>query len=441
MTLRLTPLPDALDQLRAGRPVVVLDDEDRENEGDLILAAELATEEQIGFMVRHTSGYLCAPITPGRARRLGLPLMVPNSEDPKLTAYTLTVDARHGTTTGISAHDRALTARTLVTGEASDLIRPGHLVPLIARPGGLRERPGHTEAATDLARLAGLRPAGVIGEIVHDDGSMMRAPALAAFAAEHGLAIITIEQILASGLLEELDGHAASVGRPQSADGADDPDGAADGRGEGADDCSDGIAASDPIDLPTPHGTFTARAWQTERGEHLTLTADGPDRISAPGADGSPSATVRLHSECLTGDVFGSHRCDCGEQLDAALTAIARDGGTLLYLRGHEGRGIGLFNKLRAYALQDRGADTVDANRDLGLPVDARLYTDAAGILRRLGLTEVDLITNNPVKAAALEADGIRVRSIRSAEVPARAENTRYLATKRDRMHHMLTAI
>lgn len=390
-----TSIDNAIQQFAAGKPLLVLDDEDRENEGDLILAASKATPETVGFMIRHSSGYLCAPMSAERASELRLPLMVPDSEDPKLTAYTISCDARLGTDTGISAHDRALTANVLASGSASDLVRPGHVLPLIARDGLLAERQGHTEAAVVLTRLAGLPEVGLIGEAVHDDGSMMRTDAILEFGAAHEIAVITIDAL--KKYVDSL------------------------------------VEASPAVEMTNDAGRFTVQAWRTATAEHLTLTAP------APGS--GPGDLVRVHSECLTGDVLGSHRCDCGEQLNLALRRIAAEGGTLLYMRGHEGRGIGLFEKIRAYHLQDDGADTVDANLLLGLPVDSRCYDDAAAILCSLGLTDLRLLTNNPDKHHGLARQGINVRECVPIETAPTKDNERYLRTKRDRMHHHLDLV
>lgn len=409
--INLDTIPDAIAAIEAGKAVVVVDDHNRENEGDIVFAAELATTELTGFTVRHTSGVLCVPMPGPYADALDLPPMTEVNQDAKGTAYTVTCDAKEGITTGISAADRAHTARVLASpaATAGDITRPGHMLPLRAVTGGVRQRPGHTEAAVDLCTLAGLAPVGVIAELVHDDGSMMRLPALRDFATTHGLPLISIEDLSAylqsqSGVIEEI---------------------------------------SEPVLLPLPEGLFEVRAW---RGvdtdgvlgqEHMSLTAVVSDASSR----GSDAPLVRLHSECLTGDVFGSYRCDCGPQLHKALSVVAAEGGTLIYLRGHEGRGIGLVNKLRAYRLQDQGADTVEANEMLGLPVDARQWNIAASILRELGITRLRLLTNNPLKVQALENLGIEVCQRIPHEVSSRVENQRYLRTKRDRMNHVLTNI
>lgn len=403
--LTLDSIEYAVAQIAAGRPIVVVDDEDRENEGDLIFAAALATPEVMAFTVRWTSGVICVPMTGPELDRLELPPMTAVNEDRKGTAYAVSVDARHGTTTGISAADRTKTVRVLADPAAGprDLTRPGHVFPLRARPGGVLERPGHTEAAVDLARLAGLPPAGVIAEVVNDDGTMARLPQLVPFAREHGLAIVSIEDLIAYRRERERAVTRAAV-----------------------------------TSLPTEHGPFTAFGYLSEPDgvEHIALVAGELD------ADGrlpdGEDVLVRVHSECLTGDVFGSQRCDCGPQLHASMDRLAREGGVLLYLRGHEGRGIGLVRKLRAYQLQEAGRDTVDANLELGLPADARDYRAAAGMLDDLGVRSVRLLTNNPAKRVALEEHGIKVTGREAVQVPVGEHNRRYLQTKRDRMGHDL---
>jgi 3,4-dihydroxy 2-butanone 4-phosphate synthase/GTP cyclohydrolase II len=398
--VRLDRVEDAIEAIRAGRAVVVVDDEDRENEGDLVFAASKANPELVGFMIRHTSGVVCVPMEAWELDRLKLPPMTFVNEDRKGTAYAVSVDARHGITTGISAADRARTIRVLVDSatEPFELTRPGHVFPLRALDGGVLRRAGHTEAAVDLARLAGLTPAGAICEIVHDDGSMMRAPDLRRFADEHGLLMISIADLVAFRRRTE-----RSVDR-----------------------------AAETV-LPTAHGAFRAVGYRSvlDGVEHVALVrgdlGDGEDVL------------VRVHSECLTGDVFGSLRCDCGPQLEAALAAVAAEGrGVVLYVRGHEGRGIGLVHKLQAYQLQDAGSDTVDANLELGLPADARDYGTGAQILADLGVRSMRLLTNNPAKRAGLEGYGLRVVGRVSLPVHATRHNLRYLETKRDRMGHEL---
>jgi len=389
---------DAVAVLRVGRPVLVTDAADRENEGDVILAGETLTAEWMAWTIRHSSGYVCAPMSEERADVLQLPLMVADNADPLRTAYTVTVDARVGVTTGISAADRAHTVRTLAAQGTlpGDLIRPGHVVPLRARPGGVLERAGHTEAAVDLCRLAGLEPVAAIAELVHDDGSMMRRPDVLALARQHSLPVLTIEQLVAWRSVH------------------------------------DRVTRVVQTTLPTGDGVFTVLGYRDllTGAEHLAL-------VSPRGPVGA-SPLVRLHSECLTGDVLGSQRCDCGPQLAAALSRVADEGGVVLYLRGHEGRGIGLLDKLRAYALQDQGLDTVDAQTALGLPVDSREYAAGAAILADLGLASVRLLTNNPLKVAGLRHHGVDVAALEPLAVPATLANAGYLRTKRDRMGHHL---
>ena len=440
---RLDRIDAAIAAIAAGRPVLVVYDEDRENEGDLIMAAEFADATTMGFFVRHTSGVICAPMTADRADALRLPPMVSDNEDPKGTAYTVSCDAV-GVTTGISAAERAETGRVLAAAhpDPAAISRPGHVFPLIAKDGGVRERPGHTEAGVEFARLAGAQPVAMIGEVVHDDGSMMRFDAVRDFADANDLVMVSIEQLIA--FLDERDGNASSgsAAAVSSSDSSAASSTADDSRAEaaasvtaaGAPDEDESFEATAEVALPSEHGSLRARAFTIDGHDHLGVFAGSPDS----GADG-PAPLVRLHSECLTGDVFGSHRCDCGEQLDLALDLIAEQGGAVLYLTGHEGRGIGLSNKLRAYALQDQGRDTVDANRDLGFTDDARDYRAAATILRSLGLTRIRLLTNNPAKTSALEELGITVEAVVPLEVAARPENTRYLSTKRERMHHVLS--
>lgn len=394
----LATIEDALAALREGRPVLVTDDADRENEGDVVLAAETLTEEWLAWTVRHSSGYVCAPMPGELAARLQLPLMVPDSTDPLRTAYTVSVDARDGVTTGISAADRTRTIRTLAaasTGPA-DLVRPGHVLPLRARDGGVLSRAGHTEAAVDLCRLAGLVPVGAIAELVHDDGTMMRLPDVLLLGAEHGLPVVTIADLVAWRQVH------------------------------------DRVRREAMTALPTAAGTFSAVGYRdlVTGAEHLALVS--------PLGLGGPATLVRLHSECLTGDVLGSLRCDCGPQLALALQRVAGEGGVVVYLRGHEGRGVGLLSKLQAYALQDQGLDTVDAQTALGLPVDARDYTAGAAILTDLGVAEVRLLTNNPDKTRSLREHGVRVAEVEPISVGANPTNARYLQTKRDRMGHTL---
>lgn len=397
--LRLDRVEDAIAAIAQGLPVVVVDDEDRENEGDLILAAATATPAQIGFAVRHSSGLLCAPMSAARADALELPLMVRENADPLRTAYTVSVDASEGVTTGISATDRARTLQVLAGEDTvpGDLIRPGHVLPLRAKDGGVLERRGHTEAAVDLTRLAGLPAVGMIVELVHDDGEMMRAPALREFADLHDLRMISIEALAE---------HRRRTDRPA-------------------------LEITAAVPLPTEHGTFEALAVREGAAEHLVLVR-GDVTTDEP-------VLTRVHSECVTGDVFGSRRCDCGPQLQESLARIDRAGrGVLILLRGHEGRGIGLVEKLRAYALQDAGRDTVDANLDLGLPVDSRSFAAVPGILEHLGVSAVELLTHNPEKAHALVGGGIEVSGTLDLQTHPTPENLVYLTTKRDRLGHRL---
>lgn len=399
----------AIADIAAGKAVVVVDDEDRENEGDLIFAAEMATPELVAFMVRYTSGYLCVPLDGADCDRLGLPPMYSVNQDKHGTAYTVTVDAREGIGTGISASDRAATMRLLAdpASTAGHFTRPGHVVPLRAKEGGVLRRPGHTEAAVDLARMANLAPAGVICEIVSqkDEGAMAQTPELRVFADEHGLALISIADLIAWRRRHEK--HVVRV---------------ADAR------------------IPTAHGTFRAVGYTSiyDEVEHVALVLG-----DIPGPDGEGNdVLVRVHSECLTGDVFGSLRCDCGPQLDAAMEMVAQEGrGIVLYMRGHEGRGIGLLHKLQAYQLQDAGSDTVDANLELGLPADSRDYGLGAQILVDLGVASMRLLTNNPAKRVGLDGYGLHITERVAMPVRPNAENLRYLRTKRDRMGHDLVGL
>ncbi|WP_211260839.1 bifunctional 3,4-dihydroxy-2-butanone-4-phosphate synthase/GTP cyclohydrolase II [Amycolatopsis jejuensis] len=395
----------AIADIAAGRAVVVVDDEDRENEGDLIFAAEKATPELLAFMVRYTSGYVCVALTESEADRLDLPPMYHTNQDQRGTAYSVTVDAAEGITTGISAADRARTTRLLADPQAGakDFRRPGHVVPLRAKEGGVLRRPGHTEASVDLARLAGLHPAGVLCEIVSqkDEGDMARRDELEVFAADHDLRIISIADLIAYRRRTEKQVERVAEAR-----------------------------------IPLTAGTFRAVGYDSllDGIEHVAFVygeiGDGEDIL------------VRVHSECLTGDVFGSLRCDCGPQLEAALQKVADEGrGVVLYIRGHEGRGIGLLHKLQAYQLQDAGADTVDANLALGVPADARDYGTGAQILCDLGVRSMRLLTNNPAKRVGLEGYGLRVTGRMALPISPNPENLRYLRTKRDRMGHDLSQL
>ncbi|MFE9391485.1 bifunctional 3,4-dihydroxy-2-butanone-4-phosphate synthase/GTP cyclohydrolase II [Streptomyces sp. NPDC006784] len=409
--LALDPVEEAVRDIAEGRPVVVVDDESRENEGDLVVAAELITPETVAFMMSECRGLICTPMEGADLDRLALPQMVAENTESMGTAFTVSVDATgaHGVTTGISAADRAATIRLLAApGTApADFVRPGHAFPLRARPGGVLTRAGHTEAGVDLARLAGLRPAAAIVEIAGEDGTMLRLPELVPFARKHGLRIISIEDLIAYRRSAEPTVRREATTR-----------------------------------LPTRHGDFRAYGYRSvvDGVEHIALVAGD---LTGPGDPGHPAAgedvLVRVHSECLTGDVFGSQRCDCGPQLEASLERVQQEGhGVVLYLRGHEGRGIGLLSKLRAYELQERGRDTLDANLELGLPADARDYAAAAQILADLGVRSLRLMTNNPEKTAAMERHGLRVTGREPMPVQAGEHNLRYLRTKRDRMGHDL---
>ncbi|MCD4535027.1 bifunctional 3,4-dihydroxy-2-butanone-4-phosphate synthase/GTP cyclohydrolase II [Nocardioides sp. cx-169] len=398
--VRLDSIERAIADIAAGKAVIVVDDETRENEGDIIFAASKATPELMAFTIRYSSGVICVPMPARMLDRLEIPLMTPHNKDKLRTAYTISVDARDGVSTGISAADRAHTVRVLADSatEPWEITRPGHVFPLRYREGGVLVRRGHTEAAVDLATLAGLTPAGVLVEVVNDDGTMKRAPELRAFADEHDLAMISIDD-----LVRYRRRHETLVER---------------------------VAETR---LPTRHGDFTAYGYR--------ITVDGSEHIALVHGDltGPEPVLTRVHSECLTGDVFGSNRCDCGPQLDEALERIVQEGrGVVVYLRGHEGRGIGLVAKLQAYQLQDGGRDTVDANLDLGLPADARHYGTATQVLRDLGIERVRLMTNNPDKVDNLEDFGIEVAERVPLTPHPNDHNLAYLLTKRDRMGHHL---
>ncbi len=427
----LANVADALLALRAGRPVLVLDDADREDEGDVVLAAALATPEWVAWTVRRTSGLLCAPMPAALADGLGLPDMVERNEDSLRTAYTVTVDASSGVTTGISAADRARTARVLAdpaSGPAS-LVRPGHVLPLRARPGGVLERRGHTEAGVDLCVLAGLPPVALIAELVDLDdpaGGMLRGSDVVALGAGHDLPVITIGQ-----LAEHL--RSASTDRGHGLPM----------RSGGAQAARERVVEVARAALPSEHGDFTAVAFRdlATGGELLAVVAE-PPASSSPSAPAPVPPLVRVHSECLTGDALGSLRCDCGPQLRGALARVGAEGGVIVHVGGHEGRGIGLLSKVAAYALQDAGADTVDANTELGLPVDAREYGGAAAVLRALGLDRVRLLTNNPAKGEGLAAHGVEVTELVPLHVGGGAPlRETYLATKRARLGHTAPAV
>lgn len=397
--MTFTPIEEAIAAFARGQMLIVVDDEDRENEGDLILAAEHATTESVAFMVRHTSGMLCVALPGERLDALELPLMVERNSDSMRTAYTVTVDYRHGTTTGISAADRSSTIRALADPliGASDFNRPGHVFPLRAAEGGVLERQGHTEATVDLTLLAGLRLGGVLAEIVNDDGSMARRKDLEVFARTHGLPMVTIADLVAFRLAQVQ------------------------------------VRKESEARIPTRHGMFTAHVYKSPASphEHLVMVMGN--------VKSQKDVLVRVHSECLTGDTFGSLRCDCRQQLEASLSAIGREGrGVVVYLRGHEGRGIGLTHKLRAYALQDDGLDTVDANLKLGLEVDARDYTVGAKILRDLGISSMRLLTNNPAKYRCIKEFGLCISEKVALHTAPTDENRTYLTTKMTRMGHTL---
>jgi 3,4-dihydroxy 2-butanone 4-phosphate synthase / GTP cyclohydrolase II len=409
--MSLSTIEEALTALREGKPVLVADAENRENEGDAIMAAEFATEEWIAWIVRNSSGYLCAPMTEQRANHLELPLMTLSNQDFLRTQYTVSVDAATGVSTGISAADRARTLQVLAdpVSVPESLVRPGHVLPLRAHQGGVLARQGHTEATVDLLKLAGLTPVGVIAEMVSLDGTMMRLPELKETGKREGLPVITIEQIV-------------EYRRSQD----DFPE----------ETVNDRIRFEAEAKLPTIHGDFRVRGYYDTRttADHVAIIAGNPT-----GED----VLIRMHSECITGEAFGSLKCECGPQLDFALDQIANDpkGGIVIYLRGQEGRGIGLLNKLKAYALQDTGLDTVDANLALGLPSENREYGAAVSILRDLGVNSVRLMTNNPAKSDFLNKAGIAVNSYVPVIVGEAAQNKQYLETKRARMGHIIPEV
>jgi len=399
----LDTVPEAIAAIAAGHAVVVVDDEDRENEGDLIFAAQRATAELTGFMIRHTSGYICVGMRGTELDRLGLPPMTVVNEDRKQTAYAVSVDARDVESTGISAADRARTIKVLADSatERWELTRPGHVMPLRAVEGGVLRRAGHTEASVELARLAGLAPAAALCELVNDDGSMMRALQCRAFADAHSLKMISIADLIAHIRRTEKQVERVAEAR-----------------------------------MPTEFGEYKAVGFRS--------TIDGVEHVALVMGDigDGDDVLVRVHSECLTGDVLGSLRCDCGPQLAAAIRRVAEEGrGVVLYVRGHEGRGIGLMHKLAAYGLQDNGADTVEANLSLGLPADARDYGTGAQILADLGIRTMRLLTNNPAKRAGLEGYGLSIVDRVPLEIIPTDDNREYLRTKRDRMGHQLISV
>ena len=393
---------EAINMIKEGRMIIVVDDEDRENEGDLLMAASKVTRESINFMTKYGRGLVCVPLTEEKAKQLELEPMVLHSTDPHGTAFTVSVDAKEGTTTGISAEDRAITARLLASPEAkpSDFRRPGHMFPLIARKGGVLKRAGHTEAAVDLARLAGLEPVGVICEIMNDDGTMARLPQLIEFAKKFDLKIMTIKDLIRYRHMRDKLVEKVST-----------------------------------VKLPTEYGNFIAHAYRW-------ILDDDPDRLHIALVKGEigeeDDVLVRVHSECLTGDVFGSLRCDCGAQLHKAMEMVEREGkGIVLYMR-QEGRGIGLYKKLKAYELQEKGMDTVEANIKLGVSPDLRDYGVGAQILFDLGVRKLRLMTNNPKKVIGLAGYGLKIVERVPIEVEPNPYNSDYLRTKKEKMGHLL---
>lgn len=398
----LAKIEEAIEDIRAGRMVIVVDDEDRENEGDLIFAADKVTPELIGFMVRYCSGIICVPMEADRLDHLKLPLMSLENTESMRTAFTISVDAKQGVSTGISAADRARTIEVLLDPDSrpDDLARPGHIFPLRYTPGGVLRRAGHTEAAVDLARLAGLYPAGVLCELVNEDGTVKRMPDLEVFAEEHGLKIIAIADLIKHRRSSEKLIERVTEAR-----------------------------------IPTAFGEFRTVAYESFDGrEHVALVKGEPA--------GKENVLVRVHSECFTGDVLGSIRCDCGTQLSDAMKKISDEGeGVIVYIRGHEGRGIGLRHKLEAYALQDRGFDTVEANIELGFAVDSRDYGVGAQILVDLGISTMRLLTNNPTKRAGLEGYGLHIVDRVPLQSTPNPENIRYLTTKKEKLGHLLDSL
>ncbi len=394
-------IEEAIEDFKNGKPVIVADDEDRENEGDVIIPAEFANAQIVNFLISHCKGVLCLAITREKAEKLGLSEMVSHSTDPKGTAFTQSIDAakKYGVTTGVSAFDRAKTIEVAISDEVktTDLYRPGHVFPLIAKAGGVLERVGHTEASVDLARLAGLKPAAVICEIINEDGTMARRDNLAVFAKKHNLKFITVAQLIEYRLKKETFIKRAAVAK-----------------------------------LPSDFGNFQIYGYENK--------LNGIDQVAIVKDDGSDKIPmVRVHSECLTGDIFHSKRCDCQKQLESALRLIEEYGkGALVYIRGHEGRGIGLVNKIKAYALQEKGEDTVEANISLGFQPDLRNYGTGAQILRDLGYTKFKLITNNPTKIIALKGYGLEVEERVALKTPLNKFNEKYIHTKIDKMAHLI---
>jgi 3,4-dihydroxy 2-butanone 4-phosphate synthase/GTP cyclohydrolase II len=401
----LARIEDAIAAIARGEIVVVVDDEDRENEGDLIMAAQAATPEKIAFFLAHASGVICVPLTPERTEQLDLPLMVTNNTESQRTAFTVSVDSRHGTTSGISAEDRAVTIRALIDPHTrpADLNRPGHIFPLRYRPGGVLKRAGHTEATIDLAKAAGMYPAGALCELVSEDKTRMaRLPEIESFAQAHGLVLVSIADLIRYRRQKD------KLVRP----------------------------VAGPVRIPSAYGDFTGYVYESviDNEHHLAMVKGE--------VAGKGPVLVRVHSECLTGDVFGSLRCDCGPQLTEAVRLIGEEGsGVIVYLRGHEGRGIGLAHKLRAYHLQEQGHDTVDANLELGLPVDNREYGIGAQMLVDLGVTTMRLLTNNPMKYGGLEGFGLDIVERVPLSTHQNPENIEYLRTKRERFGHLLEGL
>lgn len=401
MEIKFNTIEEAIEEFKNGRPIIVADDEDRENEGDVIIPAQFATPQIINFLISQCKGVVCLALTREKAEQLGLSEMVSHSTDPKGTAFTQSIDAdrKYGVTTGVSAFDRAKTIEVAIANDAvsADLSRPGHIFPLIARSGGVLERVGHTEASVDLARLAGLTPAAVICEIVNEDGTMARRDNLVEFAKKHGLKFVTVAQLIEYRLQKEM-----FMKREATAN------------------------------LPSDFGDFKVYGYTNELG--------GVDQVAIVKDDGSDKVPmVRVHSECLTGDIFHSRRCDCQNQLESALRLIEEYGkGALVYIRGHEGRGIGLVNKIKAYALQEKGQDTVQANISLGFQPDLRNYGIGAQILRDLGYTKFKLITNNPTKIVALSGYGLEVVDRVALKTPLNEYNEKYIHTKVDKMEHLI---